>query len=74
MLTQGGQPVECCLTPGSYSDVRSLKTFSCDVPEGSHIYADKAYHDDEMEDILLAAAEGHLSPIRKKHSKRTLPS
>jgi hypothetical protein len=32
--------------------VRALKTFAVDVPEGSHMYADKAYNDDEMEDIL----------------------
>jgi Transposase DDE domain len=73
MVTQEGQPVECFLTPGSYSDVRALKTFAVDVPEGSHIYADKAYNDYEMEDVLLEAAEIHLSPIRKKNSKRTLP-
>jgi hypothetical protein len=73
MVTQEGPPVECFLTPGSYSDVRALKTFALDVPEGSHIYADKAYNDDEMEDVLLEAAEIHLFPIRKKHSKRTLP-
>ena len=45
MVTKEGQPVECFLTPGSYSDVRALKTFAFDVPEGSHIYADKAYND-----------------------------
>jgi DDE family transposase len=73
MVTQEGQPVECFLTPGSSSDVRALKTFALDVPEGSHIYADKAYNNYEMEDVLLEAAEIHLSPIRKKDSKRTLP-
>lgn len=73
MVTQEGQPVECFLTPGSYSEVRALKTFAFDVPRGSHIYADRAYNDDEMEDGLFEAAEIHLSPIRKKHSKRTLP-
>jgi hypothetical protein len=73
MVTQKGQPVECFLTPGSYSDVRAMKTFAFDVPEGSHIYADKAYNDYQMEDALFAAAEIHLSPIRKKHSTRTLP-
>lgn len=73
MVTQEGQPVECFLTPGSYSDVRALKTFTLDLPEGSHIYADKAYNDYEMEDVLLEAAAIHLSPIRKKNSKRTLP-
>ena len=37
MVTKEGQPVECSLTPGSYSDVRALTTFVFDVPEGSHI-------------------------------------
>ena len=73
MVTQKGQPVECFLTPGSYSDVRAMKTFAFDVPEGSHIYADKAYNDYQMEDALFEATEIHLSPIRKKHSTRTLP-
>jgi hypothetical protein len=73
MLTQEGQPVECCLTPGSYSDVHALPTFALAVPEGSHMYADKADNDDEMEDVLLEAAEMHLSPLRKKNSHRTLP-
>jgi hypothetical protein len=27
MVTKDGQPVECVLTPGSYSDVRALKSF-----------------------------------------------
>jgi Transposase DDE domain len=42
MVTKEGQPVECFLTPGSSSDVRALKAFSFDIPEGSQIYADKA--------------------------------
>ena len=44
MVTKDGQPVECCLTPGSYSDVRARKTFQLAVPEGSCIFADKAYN------------------------------
>ena len=73
MVTQKGQPVECFLTPGSSSDVRAMKTFAFDVPEGSYIYADKAYDDYQMEDVLFEAAEIHISPIRKQHSTRTLP-
>jgi Transposase DDE domain len=73
MVTKDGQPVECFLTPGSYSDVRALKSFQFDVPEGSWIYADRAYNDYAMEDVLLEAARVQLCPIRKKHSKRTLP-
>jgi Transposase DDE domain len=73
MVTNEGQPVECFLTPGSSSDVRALQTFRFDVPEGSQVYADKAYNDYVMEDILLEAAHIQLYPMRKKNSKRTLP-
>jgi hypothetical protein len=50
-----------------------LKTFRCDVPEGSQVYADKAYNDYAMEDVLLEASHIQLYPIRKKNSKRPLP-
>jgi Transposase DDE domain len=73
LVTKDGQPVECFLTPGSYSDVRMLKTFRFDVPEGSHVYADKAYNDYAMEDVLLEASHLQLYPMRKKNSKRALP-
>jgi hypothetical protein len=73
MVTKDGQPVECFLTPGSYSDVHALQTFQFDIPEGSCIYADKAYNDYKVESILLEAAHVQLCPIRKKNSKRALP-
>jgi hypothetical protein len=50
-----------------------LKTFRFDVPAGSHVYADKAYKDYGMEDVLLEASPIQLSPIRQKHSTRPLP-
>jgi hypothetical protein len=73
LVTKDGQPIECYLMPGSYSDVRVLKTFQLDLPEGSHIYADKAYNDYDLEDALIEAVHIQLCPIRKKHSKRTVP-
>jgi hypothetical protein len=73
LVTQDGQPVECFLTPGSYSDVRMLNPCRCDIPEGSHVYAAKAYNDDVMEEVLLEASPMQRSPIRQKHSTRTLP-
>jgi hypothetical protein len=73
LVTKDGQPIECYLTPGSYSDVRVLKTFQFDLPEGSQIYADKAYNDYELEDALREAVHIQLCPIRKKNSKRTVP-
>jgi hypothetical protein len=73
LVTNDGQPVECLLTPGSSSDGRRLKAFRCDVPEGSHVYADTAYHDYAREDVLREASHIQLYPIRKQHSTRPLP-
>jgi hypothetical protein len=53
--------------------VRVLRSFHFDVPEGSVIYADKAYNDYGMEDLLYESAQISLSPIRKENSKRSLP-
>jgi Transposase DDE domain len=73
LVTKDGQPVECLLTPGACSDVRSLKSFQLDLPEGSWIDTDKAYNDYELEDILLEAAAIQLCPMRKKNSTRAVP-
>ena len=72
MVTSAGQPVECVLTPGSVSDVQVLKNYAYDLSPGSVVYADKAYNDYEIEDLLAEAEDIHLLPIRKKNSKRPL--
>ena len=72
MVTQDGQPVECFLTPGSFGDVDALKYYAYDLPNGSIIYADKAYNDYEIEDVLKEVEHIQLLPIRKKNSKRAL--
>jgi hypothetical protein len=74
MVTKEGKPVEFFLTPGSFGDVHALKVFDFDLPEGSTLYADKAYNDYVMEDILTEAASVRLLPIRKENSKRPLPA
>lgn len=72
-MTKAGQPVECLLTPGAHSDVRALKSCQLDLPEGSWIDTDKAYNDDDLEDMLLEAAAIQLCPMRKKPSTRAVP-
>jgi hypothetical protein len=72
MVTQEGQPVECFLTPGSFGDVDALKSYAYALPDGSIIYADKAYNDYEIEDLLKEVEHIHLIPMRKKNSKRAL--
>ena len=72
MVTQDGQPVECFLTPGSFGDVDALKSYAYTLPDGAIIYADKAYNDYEIEDLLQEVEHIHLLPMRKKNSKRAL--
>jgi hypothetical protein len=72
MVTQDGQSVECFLTPGSFGDVDALKYYAYELPDGAIIYADKAYNDYEIEDLLKDIDHMQLLPIRKKNSKRAL--
>jgi hypothetical protein len=72
MVTQDGQPVECLLTPGSFGDVDALKYYAYELPNGAIIYADKAYNDYEIEDLLKEVNHIDLLPMRKKNSKRAL--
>ena len=73
MVTQDGQPVECFLTPGGFGDVDALKYYAYELPDGSIIYADRAYNDYEIEDLLKEVDHIQLLPMRKKNSKRALP-
>ena len=72
MVTQDGQPVECFLTPGGFGDVDALKYYAYELPHGAIIYADKAYNDYEIEDLLKEVNHIQLLPMRKKNSKRAL--
>jgi Transposase DDE domain len=72
VVTRAGEPVEFALAPGSEADVRVFKDLELDLPEGSIIYADKAYTDYDYED-LLKEVDLHLNAQRKKNSKRPLP-
>jgi hypothetical protein len=73
MVTHDGQPVECFLTHGGFGDVDALKYYTYELPNGSIIYADKAYNDYEIEDLLKEVDHIKLIPMRKKNSKRALP-
>ena len=72
MVTQDGQPVECFLTPGGCGDVDALKYYAYELPDGSIIYADQAYNDYEIEDLLKDVDHIQLLPMRKKNSKRAV--
>ena len=73
MVTQDGQPVECFLTHGGFGDVDALKYYAYELPDGAIIYADNAYNDYEIKDLLKEVDHIQLIPMRKKNSKRALP-
>jgi hypothetical protein len=73
MVTQDGQPVECCLPHGGFGDVEALKYYAYELPDGSIIYADKASNDYGIVDLLKEVDHIQLRPMRKKNSKRALP-
>src|ERR1043166_6174253 len=57
---------------GSFGDVDALKYYVYELPDGSIIYADKAYNDYEIEDLLKEEDHIQLIPMRKKNSKSAL--
>jgi Transposase DDE domain len=73
LITKAGQPVEFFLTHGGFGDVDALKYYAFDLPAGSIIYADRAYNDYEIEDLLKEMEHIYLIPMRKKNARRTLP-
>jgi hypothetical protein len=74
LVTHDGHPVECVLTHGGCGDIDALKCYAYDLPENSIIYADRAYNDYDIEDLLQEIEPIFLVPMRKKHSKRQLPA
>jgi hypothetical protein len=69
-VTPEGQPVACFLPPGSFGEVEALPYSASALPDGSIMYADKAYNDEESEALLQELDHMPRLPIRKKNSKR----
>jgi hypothetical protein len=69
VVTGAGEPVEFSLAAGSEADVTIFKELELDLPEGSIIWADKAYTDYDYEDLLEEVGL-HLKAQRKKNSKK----
>jgi hypothetical protein len=73
MVTKDGQPIECLLTYGGFGDVEALPYYTFAVPAGAIIYADKAYNDYEIAELLNETEHIQLLPMRKINSKRAVP-
>jgi hypothetical protein len=61
LVTGSGEPVEVFLTPGATADVGALPQFAFDLPEGSTVYADRAYNYYLIEDLMHEAGIQLLS-------------
>ena len=61
-----------CSPPAASVTPQVLKAYAYDLPPGSVVVADKAYNDDEIEDLLAEVEDVHLVPVGKKHSRRPL--
>jgi hypothetical protein len=70
IVTRTGRPVEVLLLCGCCHDLNGPKEMAINLPEGSQLYADKAYTDYAYEDELLTERRIALLPLRKKSHKR----
>jgi hypothetical protein len=53
LFVQAGIPVEFLVTAGSIHDNTAMQFMDIDLPKNSHLYADKAYLNAEMKELLL---------------------
>ncbi|MDT5271194.1 MAG: hypothetical protein QOH49_3380 [Acidobacteriota bacterium] len=70
VVTVDGLPVECCILPGSLSDIHGLAELPLSLPAGAEVAADSAYTYYEWEDQLFEQEELCLLVARKSNSKR----
>jgi len=61
---------EFVITPASYHDIKGLYLLSLNLPKGSTLYADKAYNDYFVEELLREVEGINLEPIGGKIVKR----
>ena len=70
LCTSDGIPVEYTFLPGSRHDSNALKQMPLQLPPGSRIYADSAYTNYSIEDMLKDAEHIDLLVVGKSNSKR----
>jgi len=73
LISATGQPVEFVLAPAAVGDITAFRSLPLDLPAGAEIYADPAYTDYGVEDLLAAVHDIALTVPRKKNSKRPHP-
>jgi len=72
-VTGNGCPVDITFTPGSVADLPGLRSLLLDLSDEATLYADKAYNDYVLEDLLSKIGAFELIAARKSNSKRPHP-
>lgn len=70
VITASGVPVDYVIMPGCRADVKALRQLCWALPPESRVYADAAYTDYQIEDLLAETQQVLLDPQRKSNSKR----
>ena len=66
MVTSAGQPVECVLTPGSVRTPGFSRVTPTTCRPAQVVYADKAYNDYEIEDLLAEVEDIRLPDTQEE--------
>lgn len=69
ICTPDGLPVAFQLLPASFHDLTPIYELTVNLPEGSSLFADKAYNDTQAAEPILAQDGVRLIPIRKENMK-----
>lgn len=70
VVTLAGIPVEFCIVAGAEADVRALHRLPLHLSEGAELFADAAYTDYRIEDLLEQNEGIALRVARKSNAKR----
>ena len=71
VIDVAGCPVEFAIEPGSVADITAMKRMSIDFPDGATLYADKAYTDYRLEDLMADPEAGQLKLFAHRRAKST---
>jgi len=70
LITKDVIPVEFGFVPGSEHDAQALKKLPLELPAESKVYADSAYKNYEIEDLLFEQDQIKMEVHRRYNSKR----
>lgn len=70
ICTGTGIPVEFLVTAGSIHDNTAMQFMDIDLPKNSHLYADKAYLNGEIKELLLEFQQIKLKAATNEEFQR----